>query len=106
MTNFKYEDAELAFSRVNRDLERLASWATKSFMEFNPNKTKYMVVTNTPAQHMYFPLYLNGTELEKVHTYPQLGLYINDRMNWDEHINHTITKASRKIGLMLKGGGG
>ena len=40
MTNVKYEDAKLAFSRVNRDLERLASWATKIFHGVQPEQNQ------------------------------------------------------------------
>ena len=101
-TSFAQGDADQAFEQLNRDLQRLSDWASNSFMVFNPDKTKYMVVSKAPRETLYPLLYLNGISLEKVHNYPQLGLHLNDRMNWDEHINHVINKASKKIGVIWK----
>ncbi len=93
-TNYSKEDTQDAFDQLNRDLDRLAVWASDNFMLFNAAKTKYMVITNTADDDTLLPdLKLNGTKLEKVRTYPQLGLLLNERMNWDDHITQTISRA-------------
>ena len=69
-------------------------------MAFNPTKTKYMVISSTDRPHP--SLNLNGVELDKVSSYPQLGLVLNEKMNWEDHINSAITKANKKMGLMWK----
>lgn len=102
MTNVSKEDTEAAFNRINSDLATLSDWANRSFMEFNPDKTKYMVVSSDIESRTNPTLELNGTDLEKVHNYPQLGLYLNDKMNWEEHINHAINKANKKMGVIWK----
>jgi len=102
MTNFKRRQPNTAFEQLNRDLERLTNWASDNFMSFNATKTKFMVVSNSSDDIEYPELMMNGTKLEQVHTYPQLGIHLNDRMNWDDHINHTINKASKKINIIWK----
>ncbi len=79
--NFKKEDTIRSFDQLNRDLGRLARWARDWYMLFNPTKTKYMIISNR-HQDMYPSLKLNDEELERVPTYPQLGLHINENMNW------------------------
>ena len=59
-----------------------------------------MVISNTDRPHPN--LNLNGVELDKVSSYPQLGLVLNEKMNWEDHINCEITKANKKMGLMWK----
>ncbi len=83
-------------------MQRLAEWATYNFMSFNATKTKYMVVSNCTREIAYPALQLNGTMLECVHTYRQLGIHLNDRMNWDDHVNQTITKANKKLNIIWK----
>ncbi len=70
-------------------------------MSFNPTKTKYMVVSNSHQQR-YPALNLDGDLLERVSTYPQLGIHLHDQMNWAEHINTQVTKANKKISLIWK----
>ena len=95
-----YNNPVTAFDKVNRDLDRLHTWAETWYMAFNPTKTKYMVISNTDRPHP--SLNLNGVELDKVSSYPQLGLVLNEKMNWEDHINSPITKANKKMGLMWK----
>ncbi len=102
MTNFKRNQPAQAFEKLNRDLDRLTDWASKNFMSFNATKTKFMVITNFSDDIDYPELKLNGTQLEKVHNYPQLGIHLNDKMNWDDHLNHTINKASKKLNIIWK----
>ena len=99
MTDFG-NDVQLCFEKINRDLYRLNSWAEKWFMSFNPTKTKYMVISSVDKPHP--DLSMNGVMLEQVHSYRQLGLIINDRMNWEDHISSAIIKANKKMGLMWR----
>ena len=95
-----YIAPEEAYAKLNRDLQRLESWATKWFMSFNPAKTKYMVIAGHDQPHPH--LMFNDVILEEVSTYPQLGLVLNNRLTWEDHINSAILKANKKIGLIWR----
>ncbi len=101
MLNFRRDNTNACFDQLNRDLERLSTWAERWLMLFNSTKTKYMIVSNK-HQQQYPELKLDGECLERVSNYPQLGLHLNENMCWAEHIDHLITKASKKIGLIWK----
>ena len=60
--------------------------APKLFMSFNPMKTKYIVVSATEMPNP--DLQLDGINIEKVRSYPQLGLILNEKINWDAHIEN------------------
>ena len=59
-----------------------------------------MVVTATETPNP--DLQINGISIEKVQSYPQLGLILNEKMNWDAHIDNIISKANKKIGLIWR----
>ena len=86
---------------INRDLERLNEWADIWHMQFNASKTKYMIVSRTKFTNYAIPC-LNNAQLEKVSTYPQLGIHFDETMSWEAHINQLILKVNRKIGLIWK----
>ena len=80
------DDVQLCFEKINR------AWANKLFISCNPTKTKYMVIPSVDKPHPD----LSMKELCLCHSNRQLGLIINDRMNWEGHINSDITKANKR----------
>ena len=60
-----------------------------------------MIVSRTKTTIYQTPR-LSNIEPEKVQSYPQLGLTLDDSMNWEAHITKLISKANRKIGLIWK----
>ena len=89
-----YIAPEEAYAKLNRDLQRLESWATKWFMSFNPAKTKYMVIAGHDQPHPH--LMFNDVILEEVSTYPQLGLVLNNRLTWEDHHQFCHPKIKQK----------
>ena len=70
-------------------------------MSFNAMKTKYMVVSRTHnVQYPY--LVMNNTAIEKVTSYPQLGMHIDENLNWEAHIHQMIQRPNKKMGLYGK----
>lgn len=99
MTHYS-NNTEATYEKINRDLKRLHEWANRWFMSFNPTKTKYMVISAADKPHP--ELKFNGTAIDQVHSYPQLGLILNDKMTWENHIETIITNANKKMGLIWK----
>ena len=99
--NFNINNTEEQFEQLNRDIQRLSKWAATWFMSFNPVKTKFMVISNN-HQENYPVLTMNDTNLERIQTYPQLGLHFNQHMSWSNHIDDQISKVDKKIGLIWK----
>ena len=91
-----------AINQINEDLQRLHAWSQKWHMSFNATNTKYMVISNRQNRNIYPPVQLNNTTLEQVNCFKRLGMYLDDRMTWETHINHIASVANRKIGIIWK----
>ncbi len=65
-------------------------------MEFSETKTKYIIISNSHKAN-YPPLYFNNNLLQRVNTYKQLGLYIDENLNWENHINYVLTKTNKLL---------
>ena len=79
----------------------MQEWANKWHMLFNPTKTKYMVISNSNDVNNN-QLVINNTQIEQVSSFKQLGLFLDDKMTWETHINHIVLKATKKIGLLWR----
>jgi len=101
LTNYKIETEVAAFERINRDLRKLEEWAIQWHMSFNPIKTKYMIVAKDTVRARP-EIQMSNVILEQVHSYTQLGLTINDTLNWNDHINTIINRANKKIGILWR----
>ena len=87
---------------INQDLQQLHTWAQTWYMSFNTSKTKYMIISNKYVPQAYPTIELNNVEIEKVSCFKQLGLYFDEKMTWESHIDHIVSIANKKIGLMWK----
>ena len=77
MSLFKpINDAE-DFMLLQGDMNSLVQWSTSSFLTFNPEKCKFMIVTRK-RNFVYSPsLFLNGQAITRVFHYTYLGVYLH-----------------------------
>ncbi len=78
------------------DIDQLLDWADQNKIEFNNQKTKYMIFSNSHYNN-YPNLFMQNVELERVRNYKQLGLYLDENLNWESHIYYTIQKTKKLI---------
>ncbi len=84
-------DVHNAFNVIQFDTDQLLNWAENNKISFSENRTKYIIISNSHFPQ-YPKLYMGNRELERVTTYKQLGLFLDQTLNWETHINYTIHK--------------
>ena len=86
---------------LQEDLDRLGEWSFKWDMEFNPSKCTVIHVTRfktaLPSQYTLY-----GETLESVSSSKYLGVTINDRLTWNDHIRNTVTPANKTMGFLRR----
>ena len=95
-------EGNISISKLNKDLETLSQWAKQWLVKFNPTKTKYLIFSKKLEHNTYNDLYLEGKALEKVDTHRHLGLIMNSRLTWDNHINHICTEAGKRLSIIKR----
>ena len=89
-----------SINKLNRDLEKLSSWAKQWLVNFNPTKTKFLVFSKKLINQQYNPLFLDNKILDRVQTHCQLGLTFSEKMTWDDHIRDKCTSAMKRVTLL------
>ena len=69
-------------------------------MTANCMKTKFMVFTPRGKKVPEIEIRLNDQQILQTHTHRHLGFILNDRLNWNNHIQHICTKVNKQIGLL------
>ena len=93
------DDPAVTALQLNRDLEKISSWAEKWKVTFNPNKSRDMIfskkcLNNSP------PLILNNVLIERVDTHKHLGVILKSNLEWTKQVNETCCRANKKLSVL------
>jgi hypothetical protein len=78
------------------ELDHITEWSNTWELNFNSSKCKYMRISRKtlPIRTAYT---MGQTRLERVNSFVDLGIIIQDNLLWDEHINNMIKRANRNL---------
>ena len=79
---------------LQADLKSLESWQETWKMSFNPAKCSVLKISNkrTPPTREYA---FCGQVLQHTTSQPYLGVTLDNKLSWGNHVDNTVAKASR-----------
>ena len=83
------------------DLTTLIKWANEWQMDFNVSKCNILQVT-THHTTKTFTYQMNGVPLKSVEKIKYLGVYLNNKLSWHDHIDYICNKANRLLGFLKR----
>ena len=87
---------------VNEELSHLAAWLKINKLSLNLKKTHYMVFTNKRSPASTIKLEINNERIVETCKTKFLGVIIDNKLTWKEHINYISGKIARGIGIITK----
>ena len=81
------------------DLDSLCTWSQQKKMTFNVKKCKLMRIAQK-KQPFRSSFTRNGSVLEEVYEFRDLGLLTNHHLSWNSHFDDITNKANRILGLI------
>jgi hypothetical protein len=103
------DDAKLLCSIMNmgdceamqRTLDNLHRWSENWLLRFNVDKCCVMTFTRKLTPNKY-PYHIGNAALEKVQSFKDLGVMVEDTLSWDRHIRGQTSKANRMLYFLIK----
>ena len=92
-------------SQVIPDLIKISDWLKANRLNLNILKTEFMLIgTNWNLSKIgdLLALRISNHLIKRVHKAKYLGLVIDDKLSWKEHIRYISTKIRRNIGIMKR----
>ena len=91
LTNFKIP------SVIQKAADEVVLWSQNNNMELNPSKCKEMIISfSNECCDKLPPIKLDEMEIERIDSIKVLGVHLNNKMNWKDHINFIYKKASQR----------
>ena len=92
-------------THLNNDLRKISNWAFQWKMSFNPGPSKQAqeVIFSSKHQKISHPsIYFGNNPIESVSSQKHLGMILDTKLNFQEHIKNILTKVNQTIGLLRK----
>jgi len=90
---------------LNRDLSKINDWAYQWKMQFNPDPTKQAqeVIFSRKIRNQSHPsLYFNNNPVQKTTSQKHLGLHLDTKLDFQEHLKKVFAKVNKPIALLRK----
>ena len=100
---FNDKDINKIIGTVNKELVNMVDWLQANRLSVNVKKTNY-IIFSTVGKHLHIndDLKINGKVINKVDSTKCLGVWLDSKMSWSEHINYIRCKISKCIGILCK----
>ena len=83
------------------DLDLVAAWCSKWQMRLNPSKCELLCISNkrSPVKPFY---YLNNHKLQWATSVKYLGVVVDAKLSWNNHISHVSAKATKVLNFLRR----
>ena len=90
-------------SKMNLELKKLVIWLDVNKLRLNTKKTHFMVFSPTKKSVPdHCKLSISNDEIHQVSHTKFLGVMIDNKLNWDFHINYIKSKIAKAVGIISK----
>ena len=98
-------DPNMSADQLDKDLKKNSEWAYKWKMIFNPDLSKQAqeVIFSRKTNKISHPTTtFNTVPVARTTCQKHLGLYLDEKLNFSQHINIKISKANKGIGIIKR----
>ena len=86
---------------LQADLNRLSLWSKTWLLKLNPAKCRSITFTlRTSPHHAVYSL--DGHQLERCVKVRDLGVILDTKLTFADHVDATVSKANRMLGLLIR----
>ena len=92
-------------NELNNDLRQINKWATQWKMSFNPDPTKQaqeVIFSRKSKKTKHPPLFFNETLVSQTSSQKHLGIILDQKLTFEEHLQKIYTKIAKTLNLLRK----
>ena len=90
-------------TNINSELSDISIWLKVNKLSLNVKKTHYMISPNTKKDSLSVKLSIDGELINEVDRIKFLGILIENKLTWKQHIAYVSAKIPRAISIIIKG---
>jgi len=99
---FSDSDPEKLFSVANLNLTKLCEWFTANKLHLNLDKTCYSIFGQDIKDSSTIRLYVNRVIIPRVESCKYLGIIIDSKLKWQDHIDNVYSRLVKFTSIFYK----
>jgi hypothetical protein len=88
--------------RLQADLDNMYNWTEDSMLKFHPEKCTTMRIGKSTIEEVSYTMGPDKVALKKTKVEKDIGVHIDDKLTFDEHINAKVNKANSVMGVIRR----
>ena len=103
-TNFSLTDNDYngMVRTLNSELLKIQEWTVANRLTINNSKTELLLFSNKHTTHNNEQIFFNGNYVKYVDHAKFLGVFVDTKLNFKEHINYITKKISKHAGILYR----
>ena len=92
-------------TNLNNDLNKIKNWAVQWKINFNPDPSKQaqeVIFSRKLQKTNHNQVYFDHNSVKQILSQKHLGMYLDTKLNFQEHLNNILSKVNKAIGLLRK----
>ena len=95
-------DPDLIMRTMNNELKEISLWLKANKLSFNIKKTHFMIFSSKNKPHPNRCINIDGETINETAKTKFLGVIIDNKLSWKDHILYISGKLARGTGVLLK----
>ena len=98
-------DINTSAIELNSDLKKINDWAFQWKMTFNPDRSKQaqeIIFSRKLKKARHPPLLFNNNNVSQVNSQKHLGVILDVKLTFEEHLQNVFNKTNKTIGFLRK----
>ena len=103
-TNLFYKSTDKHFleEQINKELKQVSMWLKVNKLSLNVSKTHFIIFTRKKKSGNSLNIGIENQIIHEVYKTKFLGVIIDKKLTWKDHILYISNKISRGIGMIIK----
>ena len=98
--SFKEGDITELVTVVNYELDKFKTWTIANRLTVNKDKTVFNIISNININRQDIIIVFDNEVLNYVSNVKYLGVFLDDRLKFKEHIRYVGSKVSKAVGIL------
>jgi len=100
---FRGKNLNEMITTINEELSKVYEWLVTNKLSLNVDKTNFILFSTNRRQHLINQdVTIKGTKIKQVTSTKFLGVVIDSKLKWSEHIAMVKNKVSKGLGIIYK----
>jgi hypothetical protein len=88
--------------KLQQDIDRMYDWTGDSLLKFHPDKCASMRIGKTKLENHDYVMGPDRTTLKHSKVERDIGVYVDEKLTFDEHIHNKVNKANSTMGIIRR----